>query len=159
MEQVKGSTYSLEALLSGTGQSTESPPPPFLAHAPHPHLTDPTTVDEAEFANVNGITYSLTELIGSGENKAPDASVEGERSVMHDAKVALAVRSAEGKGMEVKEGNKMCFVVVYLAPGDYHRFHSPTSWVVERRRHFAGSFSLPLLLILFVPSLLSQNEC
>lgn len=138
VEQVKGSTYSLEALLSGTGQSTESPPPPFLAHAPHPHLTDPTTVDEAEFANVNGITYSLTELIGSGENKAPDASVEGERSVMHDAKVALAVRSAEGKGMEVKEGNKMCFVVVYLAPGDYHRFHSPTSWVVERRRHFAG---------------------
>lgn len=38
----------------------------------------------------------------------------------------------------VREGNKLFFAVVYLAPGDYHRFHSPTSWVVERRRHFRG---------------------
>ncbi len=39
----------------------------------------------------------------------------------------------------VKEGNKLFFCVVYLAPGDYHRFHSPTSWIVERRRHFRGA--------------------
>lgn len=38
----------------------------------------------------------------------------------------------------VKEGNKLFFCVVYLAPGDYHRFHSPTNWVAERRRHFRG---------------------
>lgn len=68
---------------------------------------------------------------------------------MTDAKVALAVKpwsiaggvgglGGEKGGIEVREGNKMFFVVVYLAPGDYHRFHSPTSWVVERRRHFAG---------------------
>ena len=38
----------------------------------------------------------------------------------------------------VREGNKLFFSVVYLAPGDYHRFHSPTSWIVERRRHFRG---------------------
>ena len=28
--------------------------------------------------------------------------------------------------------------VVYLAPGDYHRFHSPVSWKVKFRRHFQG---------------------
>ncbi|KDN42305.1 phosphatidylserine decarboxylase [Tilletiaria anomala UBC 951] len=38
----------------------------------------------------------------------------------------------------VKEGNKLFFTVVYLAPGDYHHFHSPASWIVERRRHFRG---------------------
>lgn len=39
---------------------------------------------------------------------------------------------------KIKPGNKLFFMVVYLAPGDYHRFHSPTNWVVERRRHFTG---------------------
>lgn len=29
-------------------------------------------------------------------------------------------------------------VVIYLAPGDYHCFHSPTDWRVELRRHFPG---------------------
>lgn len=38
----------------------------------------------------------------------------------------------------LQEGNKLFFCVVYLAPGDYHRFHSPASWIVERRRHFRG---------------------
>lgn len=30
------------------------------------------------------------------------------------------------------------YCVVYLAPGDYHRFHSPCHWTVHTRRHFPG---------------------
>ncbi|SJX62471.1 related to PSD1-phosphatidylserine decarboxylase 1 [Sporisorium reilianum f. sp. reilianum] len=48
----------------------------------------------------------------------------------------LQPHSPNQKG--VKEGNKLFFCVIYLAPGDYHRFHSPTNWVAERRRHFRG---------------------
>lgn len=35
--------------------------------------------------------------------------------------------------------NDLFHVVIYLAPGDYHCFHSPTDWRVELRRHFPGS--------------------
>lgn len=34
--------------------------------------------------------------------------------------------------------NKLYQVTVYLAPGDYHRFHSPVHWSVNFRRHFQG---------------------
>lgn len=34
--------------------------------------------------------------------------------------------------------NKLYEVTVYLAPGDYHRFHSPVHWNVNFRRHFQG---------------------
>lgn len=35
-------------------------------------------------------------------------------------------------------------MVVYLAPGDYHCFHSPTDWKVELRRHFPGRTAEPV---------------
>lgn len=136
------------------------PPPPSSNYPPHPQNTDHATVDEAEFANVNGITYSLDALIGSDSNKGNvDASLSEkeaseqkdgpERGLIKDAKVALELNGNSimpwSGGHVAREGNKLFFAVVYLAPGDYHRFHSPTSWVVERRRHFAGRFLFPLL--------------
>lgn len=35
-------------------------------------------------------------------------------------------------------GNKLYSMVIYLAPSDYHRFHSPTVYRAESRRHIAG---------------------
>lgn len=35
---------------------------------------------------------------------------------------------------------RLCYAVLYLAPGDYHRIHAPADWSVDERRHFPGIF-------------------
>ncbi|KAF8603760.1 phosphatidylserine decarboxylase [Ceratobasidium sp. AG-I] len=197
VEQVKGLTYSLDALL---GSNSRSPSPSSTPAAlPTPPRTpqnevqipfparDPNhaqTSDE-EFASVNGIDYSLNQLLGNAKEtfradesmdedateeevrasrprEPQDASVEGER------KDSVAVAAELGVGgipplrrttSAVKEENELFFAVVYLAPGDYHRFHSPAAWVVERRRHFAGElFSVSPYIARRIANLFVLNE-
>ncbi|KAI9576967.1 phosphatidylserine decarboxylase proenzyme, mitochondrial [Glossina fuscipes] len=57
-------------------------------------------------------------------------------------------------------GSTMLYhVVIYLAPGDYHRFHSPTDWDSFFRRHFTGElFSVSPRIATWLPGLFCLNE-
>lgn len=48
----------------------------------------------------------------------------------------------------IHPSNQLYYCIIYLAPGDYHRFHSPADWTVLVRRHFPGITTLPCLLVL-----------
>ncbi|CAE6402272.1 unnamed protein product [Rhizoctonia solani] len=194
VEQVKGLTYSLDALL-GSGSRSPSPtstplptpprtPPneynvPFSRRDPeHEHAS------HLDFANVNGIDYSLDQLLGrsadtpradestdenatkeevhaSQPREPQDASV-GDQSDTIEVAAELGLSglpSLRRTTSAVKPENELFFAVVYLAPGDYHRFHSPAAWVVERRRHFAGElFSVSPWIARRIANLFVLNE-
>lgn len=187
VEQVKGITYSLDALL---GVERPGSPESILVHF---HNPESETVNHQEFANVNGIEYSLDQLLGAttpsgtstptsptqptdGKPKKfgdqTDASVvEPNRdlteTIKHDTNVALEMgvkpslerRLSGGSIKSLRPGHSLFFAVIYLAPGDYHRFHSPTAWVVEKRRHFVGElFSVSPYIAKRLENLFILNE-
>lgn len=206
VEQVKGVTYSVDALLGAeplastsglsNGQqsnlvgSTDSPKPSTSRHREggEDSTGDAETIRaDEEFARVNGISYTLPNLFSgdtsrkkkkswlrreSGKSKDPSSP---------DAPSDQSTRSARGSEAEVSADLStgpraprpwyyppsdqadvpmgLYYCVVYLAPGDYHRFHSPVSWVVESRRHFAGElYSVSPYLQRTLPGLFTLNE-
>ncbi|ORX50134.1 phosphatidylserine decarboxylase [Hesseltinella vesiculosa] len=162
IEQIKGVTYSLDALL---GLDEDSLGPSENAVMPK----DSLVVDEEAFANVNGIQYSLHELIGSDDKATvrQDGLSKTEHAVSGEVEKRLLretdlepVQDPQGHGEhKVKPGHGLFFAVVYLAPGDYHRFHSPVNWVVQTRRHFAGElFSVSPYFVNLLKNLFVLNE-
>ncbi|RKF83408.1 Phosphatidylserine decarboxylase proenzyme 1, mitochondrial [Golovinomyces cichoracearum] len=179
VEQVKGVTYSLDALLGGTTKKT--------ARTKHSELSDSISSNpkkseafkfdleadqnvikqDEEFARLNGISYTLSSLFKGPENQlkknVEDASTipkaASEAEVRAD--LALGETSWYSKLMSRNRSNPtaLYYIVVYLAPGDYHRFHSPCAWVVETRRHFAGElYSVSPYLQSILPGLFTLNE-
>ncbi|XP_031196556.1 phosphatidylserine decarboxylase proenzyme, mitochondrial isoform X3 [Mastomys coucha] len=84
-------------------------------------------VKNSEVEQVKGVTYSLESFLGP-------------RAYTEDLPFPPASSSDSFRNQLVtREGNELYHCVIYLAPGDYHCFHSPTDWTVSHRRHFPGS--------------------
>jgi phosphatidylserine decarboxylase len=67
--------------------------------------------------------------------------------------------SSIGEFQKIKN-SKLYHAVLYLAPGDYHRIHSPADWIINQRRHFPGTL-FPVAPHTFgkvIPNLLALNE-
>uniref|UniRef100_UPI00398EF0B9 phosphatidylserine decarboxylase proenzyme, mitochondrial isoform X1 n=2 Tax=Pristiophorus japonicus TaxID=55135 RepID=UPI00398EF0B9 len=84
-------------------------------------------VKNCEVEQVKGVTYSLETFLGPQTwSESLEISNNNSETTFQDHLVT-------------KEGNDLYHCVIYLAPGDYHCFHSPTDWRVAHRRHFPGS--------------------
>jgi phosphatidylserine decarboxylase len=201
VEQVKGVTYSVDALLgaeplaatqaSANGQtsnivgSVDAPKPSKFRHregGPQDAGDAEVIRAEEEFARVNGISYTLPNLFsGDTSTKKRKVKSRDREGGGFDAPVDQSTRSTRGSEAEVSADLArspraprpwyyppsdeadvpmgLYYCVIYLAPGDYHRFHSPVSWVVESRRHFAGElYSVSPYLQRTLPGLFTLNE-
>ena len=167
VEQVKGMTYSLEALL-GTG----SPEEPKAAQIPNAKQFSIKAGDEdlvkadEEFATMNGISYTLPNLFSGADvqesSNATDMSTTPRPSSESEVRADLALGNSSSRSCfssASRTPTALYYIVIYLAPGDYHRFHSPASWVAEKRRHFAGElYSVSPYLQRTLPGLFTLNE-
>jgi phosphatidylserine decarboxylase len=183
VEQVKGVTYSLDALLgssaptpSHSGTSTPTSNVASSPNSPQPsserdrHGDEEVIRSDEEFAQVNGISYTLPNLFSGGQDKKSkkattqptDQSTKPKSSSEAEVRADLALSEAERPWWaprSAKTPTQLYYCVIYLAPGDYHRFHSPVSWVVTSRRHFAGElYSVSPYLQKTLPGLFTLNE-
>ena len=98
-------------------------------------------VDSSHVDQVKGIKYSIPAFLGQPTWLQKDV-VYGE-TMEADSKFFLPGGTDSDweqykKSLLHKPDSELYQCVVYLAPGDYHRFHSPVSWTVQFRRHFQG---------------------
>ncbi|KAM7201851.1 Phosphatidylserine decarboxylase domain containing protein [Rhypophila sp. PSN 637] len=174
IEQVKGMTYTIDALLGQTSPTPsissrssldEDGKKPSSKQAQLEHDEALIKKDE-EFARVNGISYTLPDLLSGSKKKSKldhpkDESVAPSQVSVSEVRADLVLAEKPWYSLlsESENRSSLYYAVIYLAPGDYHRFHSPTNWVVESRRHFAGElFSVSPYLQRTLPGLFTLNE-
>jgi phosphatidylserine decarboxylase len=102
------------------------------------------TIHTGEIEQVKGVTYSLEKFLGENTwNNNNTNSKDYRTSLLH----------------KTHEENTLYQCVIYLAPGDYHRFHSPAEWKPTHRRHFHGELlSVSPRIAKWVPGLFCLNE-
>ncbi|KAF7409634.1 hypothetical protein HZH68_004015 [Vespula germanica] len=106
-------------------------------------------VTSCRVEQVKGMTYDLRHFLGD-----IDLQESKEKIIYTEEDNKKYVKSLLKNPM-----NQLYQITVYLAPGDYHRFHSPTDWEIEFRRHFQGKLlSVNPKIARFLPDLFSLNE-
>jgi len=85
--------------------------------------------------------------------------VEGGGRVEQVKGVSYQLDHFLGQGLPSLENRKLYQCVLYLAPGDYHCFHTPADWTIQSRRHFPGELlSVSPGVVRRVQSLFCLNE-
>jgi phosphatidylserine decarboxylase len=162
-------TYSLDALFGSrtpTPSSSGATTPEGSRRNSLSNEDQDNIKSHAEFANVNGISYRLPDLLGGSSrgsratHAAADQSTKSKSSSIAEVRADLALSEPSWwNSLSGKVPTNLYYCVIYLAPGDYHRFHSPVPWVVESRRHFAGElYSVSPYLQRTLPGLFTLNE-
>uniref|UniRef100_A0A1I8NB19 Phosphatidylserine decarboxylase proenzyme, mitochondrial n=1 Tax=Musca domestica TaxID=7370 RepID=A0A1I8NB19_MUSDO len=104
------------------------------------------TASKSLIEQVKGVNYSIQDFLGP-------ASWVDNKTVAEGEDYADVIKHK-------RDGSTSLYqCVIYLAPGDYHRFHSPTEWQAVLRRHFTGELlSVSPKIATWLPGLFCLNE-
>ncbi|KAJ3223785.1 phosphatidylserine decarboxylase 1 [Clydaea vesicula] len=125
-------------------------------------------IENGKIEHIKGFTYDMNALIGVEEQNSNlfkkgrllrnntiedvDVEIEKMKSSVND-EVPIIYNN------EYKKKDNLFYCVIYLAPGDYHRFHSPCDWKIEKRRHFTGElYSVSPKIVNTITNLFVLNE-
>ena len=99
-------------------------------------------VTSCRVEQVKGVTYDLRQFLGDLNDSTSNR--------LADDYVNSLLKNPD---------NRLYQLIIYLAPGNYHRFHSPTDWNIKFRRHFPGKLlSVNPKVLKFMRNLFSLNE-
>ncbi|XP_054166987.1 phosphatidylserine decarboxylase proenzyme, mitochondrial-like [Oppia nitens] len=99
---------------------------------------------------VKGVTYSLPQFLGPQNwSHKHKTNINNNNK---DYRKSLLINNKN-------QDSELYHCVIYLAPGDYHRFHSPIEWQIKYRRHFPGKLlSVRPTVVSWFPNLFNLNE-
>lgn len=150
LEQVKGVNYSLQAFLGESNWPKSN------------NAKSLSTSSSGASSSPSSPKYTLS------DDEEEENSSEYDRQSLNDSGMLPGVKPQDEIVNELlfensilynPEENCLYHCVIYLAPGDYHRFHSPTEWTVFARRHFPGElFSVNPSVARWLQGLFSFNE-
>ena len=95
------------------------------------------------------------EILAIGEISEDCPRIQQVKGTTYNVKSFLGVDPLKHKAKD----SVLKYCVIYLAPGDYHRFHAPTTFHTQQGRHFSGEL-LPVSkrLVSWFDDLFALNE-
>ena len=111
-------------------------------------------IEDGFVDEIKHLSYSLPTFLGPLATKPElvQKSIDNKSNILHNPK--------EYQKLLLKNpDNELHYCVIYLSPGDCHRYFSPVEWKVKHRRHFPGELlSVNPSVVRKVPKLFAVNE-
>lgn len=85
---------------------------------------------------MKGVTYQLKQFLGPLKYTADTSTTPVDATDLQLQEESSVVRTLSSEAGSLEK--TLYHIIIYLAPGDYHHFHSPANWNVALRRHFPG---------------------